>query len=84
MSSYSVAETKKQLSELIDRALKGEDVVVTRHGHPVVELRPIAKATQAVSVADLEWLKLHRIGAAVPSTDAGKLVSEMRDEDNRW
>ena len=41
MSAYSVAEAKNRLPELIDRALKGEDVVITRHGHSVVELKPV-------------------------------------------
>jgi prevent-host-death family protein len=39
MSTHSIAKAKNQLSELIDRALKGEGVVITRHGHPVVELK---------------------------------------------
>ena len=42
MSSYSVAYAKEQLSKLIDEALAGESVVITRHGKPVVELRPSA------------------------------------------
>jgi prevent-host-death family protein len=40
MASYSVAEAKNQLPSLIDKALGGEDVVITRHGKPVAELRP--------------------------------------------
>jgi prevent-host-death family protein len=40
MASYSVAEAKNQLPGLIDKALGGENVVITRHGKPVAELRP--------------------------------------------
>ena len=40
MASYSVAEAKNHLPSLIDKALGGEDVVITRHGRPVAELRP--------------------------------------------
>ena len=40
MSTYSVAEAKNTLPQLIDRALAGEEVVITRRGKPVVELRP--------------------------------------------
>jgi prevent-host-death family protein len=40
MASYSVAEAKNQLPSLIDKALGGENVVITRHGKPVAELRP--------------------------------------------
>ncbi len=40
MPTYSVAETKDNLSALIDRALAGEEVVITRRGKEMVELRP--------------------------------------------
>lgn len=40
MSRYSVAEAKNGLPNLIDRALQGEEVLITRHGRVVVELRP--------------------------------------------
>lgn len=42
MPHYSVATTKDQLSSLIDKALAGEEVVITRHGKPLVELRTVS------------------------------------------
>ena len=65
------------------RALKGEGVVITRHGHPVVELRPIPETVRAVSEADLDWLVKHRIERRSATKNAGELVSAMRDEDQR-
>jgi prevent-host-death family protein len=56
MSEYSVAEAKAKLSELIDRAEKGEGVVITRHGKPVVEMRPVAPAPRPMTQADWDWL----------------------------
>ena len=41
MGVFSVAEAKNGLPSLIDRATAGEEVVITRHGRPVAELRPI-------------------------------------------
>ena len=35
---YSVREAKARLSELIAAAERGEEVVVTRHGEPVIEM----------------------------------------------
>jgi prevent-host-death family protein len=81
MSNHSVAEAKNRLPELIDRALKGEGVVITRHGRPVVELKPIPEAARAVSPADLDWLAARRIGRLSATSNAGALVSKMRDED---
>ena len=39
MSTHSIVEAKNRLSELIDRALKGELVVITRHGRAVANSR---------------------------------------------
>ena len=84
MSTHSIAQAKNQLSELINRALKGEGVVITRHGHPVVELKPILEAVRPVSEVDLDWLAKHRIARRLTTKKtAGELVSAMRDEDQR-
>ena len=50
MTAYSVAEAKNTLPKLIDRALQGEEVIITRHGKPVVELRPTRGRPQPPSV----------------------------------
>jgi len=83
MSSYSVAEAKNNLSRLIDEALRGEGVVITRHGRPVVELKACRKPGKPVSAADLDWIAAHRVRPISRSEDAGSFVSRMRDEDER-
>jgi len=80
MSTHTVAQTKNQLSKLIDRALKGEHIVVTRRGQPVVELKPVQPPLRRATAADLEWLRAHRIGR-ISDKDAATLVREMRDEE---
>ena len=55
MKTYSVAEAKNQLPKLINRALAGEEVVITRRGKPVVELKQIQSRPPA-SKAIHEWL----------------------------
>ncbi|MGD9815031.1 MAG: type II toxin-antitoxin system Phd/YefM family antitoxin [Hyphomonadaceae bacterium] len=82
MTTYSVAEAKNSLSELIDRALRGEGVVITRHGAAVVELRPVAGQIRTVAQADLDWLAANRLQPARPTAQpGGDLVSGMRDEE---
>lgn len=39
--SVNVYEAKTQLSKLIDRAMAGEDVVISRSGKPMVRLVPV-------------------------------------------
>lgn len=82
MGVHSVAEAKNRLSDLIDRALAGEAVTITRHGRPVVELRPVEVEPGPVRPEDIDWLEARIVGSGpVPECDAGRLVSEMRDED---
>ena len=83
MASHSVAEAKNHLSQLIDSALEGEEVVITRHGAPVVVLKPVGAARRPVNREDVEWLLQHRVRARPPAEDAGTTVSRMRDEDWR-
>ena len=56
MAVYSVAETKNTLPKLIDRALRGEEVVITRRGKPVVELRPASRPL-APARGTHQWLR---------------------------
>ena len=37
----SVTEAKAQLTELVRRAEAGDEIILTRHGHPAVRLVPI-------------------------------------------
>ncbi len=83
MGTYSVAEAKNQLSDLIERAIRGEGVVITRHGHPVVELRSIERSGRAVSCGDLDWLAAHRVAIAPTADDAAALMTKIRDDDER-
>lgn len=83
MSAHSVAEAKNRLSDLIDRALNGEDIVITRHGRAVVALRAIPEPTLPVSKADLDWLAEHRVGRTPAAENAGALLSKLRDEGER-
>lgn len=55
MTTYSVAEAKNKLPSLINKALEGEEVVITRHGKPVVELRPASPKPKPPIGTD-EWL----------------------------
>lgn len=85
MGEHSIVEAKNQLSALIDRALAGEEIVITRHGRPVATLRPVEapKPPRMTPEESIAWLRAHRVrGLLEPGEDAGTLVSRMRDEDN--
>ncbi|MGH7670675.1 MAG: type II toxin-antitoxin system Phd/YefM family antitoxin [Gemmatimonadaceae bacterium] len=54
--SYSLYEAKARLSAIVRQVREGETVVVTVHGKPAVEIRPIAPdpADLATRLADME------------------------------
>jgi prevent-host-death family protein len=81
MASHSVAEAKTYLSELIDQAIGGEEVVITRHGTPMVLLKPIARQGRPMTEADLERLRASRATLGVADQDPVSIVERMRDED---
>jgi prevent-host-death family protein len=45
----SVTNAKAQLTELVRRAEAGDEVILTRHGHPAVRLVPVAASPGAES-----------------------------------
>lgn len=85
MSAHSIAEASARLSSLIDRALRGEEVVITDHGRPLVALRPVTSAAPRLSTAEsLAWLRANRVRPETPPVeDAAGLVGRLRDEEQR-
>ena len=80
MGKHSVADAKNNLSELIDRALEGEGVVITRHGHPVVELTPVTPAAKPITPEAVDWLRQRRVGRRMPGENSVTAVRKIRDE----
>ncbi|MGD9815362.1 MAG: type II toxin-antitoxin system Phd/YefM family antitoxin [Hyphomonadaceae bacterium] len=79
MPHYSVAEAKAKLSELIDRAEKGESVTITRHGKPVVEMRPAAAPPRRMTSADLDRLAQGRRARKAKGSPVAQML-KWRDE----
>lgn len=81
MPTYSIAEAKARLSQLIDQALAGEEVTITRNGKPVAELRAAAPAERGRPSAHLID-RLTRRAKRLPALGepAADLVRRMRDE----
>ena len=47
MTRIGLFEAKQKLSELVQRAAAGEEIVITRHGHPAAVLRGVRPAGDA-------------------------------------
>jgi len=54
MTTHNVADAKAHLSQLLDAALKGEEVIVARAGKPLVRLVPVnTPAARVLGFLDL-------------------------------
>ena len=80
MGKHTVAEAAEKLPELIERARNGEDVLITRDGDVVAEIRPVASAPRAITQADIEWVRARRSPRLSQTIDSATLVRQMRDE----
>lgn len=81
MSVYSIAQAKDQLSRLVDEALAGTPVTITRHGKAVVTLVPAVAAPKPITPEYLGEMRRKRNARAALGEDAVTLVRRMRDED---
>jgi prevent-host-death family protein len=80
MANYSVAQAKDKLPQLINRALAGEEVVITRRGAVVAELKP--KLTARKKLDDAFWEELRQVRESQPAAtiSAVDLIRQVRDE----
>ncbi|MBC7986980.1 MAG: type II toxin-antitoxin system prevent-host-death family antitoxin [Sphingomonadaceae bacterium] len=81
MASYSVAEAKNTLPRLIDKAMAGEEVVITRHGKVVAELRSRAAVAEPRAPYDYAALGRRRRARGTVSIDSVELINAMYEED---
>lgn len=84
MADYSIAEAKNNLPKLVDRAIAGEEVTITRRGKAVAK---IVAETPAVECADrpkafndIEWILRHQVKTRDPNFDSAAMIRAMRDE----
>ena len=69
MSVVSLRDAKAGLSSLVDEAVKGEFVTITRHGKPVAALVPIEAAEIARKAMRRPTRSLVRLLQDFPVTD---------------
>jgi prevent-host-death family protein len=50
MTEIGMHEAKTKLSQLVERAERGEEIVITRNGKPAVRLAPVSSTASLASV----------------------------------
>lgn len=87
MGKHIVAEADKTVSELVDLALSGEPVTITRDGKPVAELAPVKAAASHAERQRLSpeeaaaWLEEAWKSLPKHDVDTVALIRAMRDEE---
>jgi prevent-host-death family protein len=82
MSAFSVADAKNSLPKLIDLALKGEEVTITRHGKTVAEIRA-ASARVTPATATYSWLKARRRSRASIGLTSVQILDRIYEPEKR-
>ena len=80
MASVGSFEAKTNFSALLERAERGEQIVITRRGKPVARLVPIdgGSATRAAEAVE----RAHKLREA--TTLGGVSWKELRDEGRKY
>jgi prevent-host-death family protein len=77
----AISEAKAQLTELVRRAEAGEEIVLTRHGHPTVRLMPVgAMADGPARRALLEGCRKAGAAKAKPGSSAARSQDFLYDD----
>lgn len=73
MPQIGMHEAKTTLSQLVERAVSGEDIVISRNGTPAVRLVPVVTASSLGSVRGV-WRNQVEI-----ADDFGELPDDIAD-----
>jgi prevent-host-death family protein len=78
MATVGAYEAKTHLSELLMRVEQGEYIVITRHGRPVAELRPVAGRDSRHIKAAIHALVGFRSDHPAGAAEIREMISEGR------
>lgn len=87
MTDYSIDDPAIRLADLVERARKGETVVLTQNGQPVAEMRPAPQPELtphgppwATPEEEVAWLRANRVQRPSSGISSVDLIRQMRDE----
>jgi prevent-host-death family protein len=77
MITVNLAQAKAHLSELLDKVQAGEELVITRRGHPVAHILPALRPRKPLPLQELAAFRATMPRLRRPSAE---LLREARDE----
>jgi prevent-host-death family protein len=84
--TVGVFDGKARFSELVDRAERGEEIIVTRHGKPVAKVVPlghVALRSEEIEAKMAEWRRLRAQQLADHGPTPVEEILAWRDEGRR-
>ena len=81
MNTVGIFEAKNRLSELVERAARGEEIVITRRGEPVARLMP-PQTPDALGQARTLAARIRKSRAG-QALGAGVSIRDMIEEGRR-
>ena len=78
MTEIGAYDAKTRLSELLEKVRAGKRFTITRHGHPIAELRPVGQRPVAERKALVERMKRFQAGHFLDDGTIPDLVNEGR------
>jgi prevent-host-death family protein len=79
MPTYSIAKAKDNLSKLVDEAVAGEEVAITRHGKVVAYVRPAVERPIRQPPHELVAQIVERAKSRPLGENAVDIIRRMRD-----
>ncbi len=82
MTQVNLAAARANLSALVDRAMRGEDVVIAKYGKPVVELRAVQPIAPKKSPREwVEWMGERRTSLPTMALTSVELLNAIYDDE---
>lgn len=78
MKKIGAFEAKNRLSELLDAAENGEEIMITKHGRPVARLGPVDKFDRVKAREAADWLMEFRKTHPLRGLKIKDLINEGR------
>lgn len=74
MANVSIRDLRNHGGDVVDRAVRGERIVITRSGKPVAELRAVSRQPLSAAALLSRWRRLPPVGPAALRNDIDRLL----------
>lgn len=77
MANVTIRELRNHGGEVVDRVARGETLIVTRDGRPVIELRPLRRRVLSSHTLLQRWHRLPPVDPAALRLDIDKVLDQQ-------